>query len=285
MAFMGLFIAGLFLIGAIFGFLFLIIGIIFDIVCIVRKKKQKRNRKVLIVFTVIFNVLGVLMFVVPVGGLILFGKISVWKEEKRLENIQYKVYVNDNEWTDGFEYKGMNLVEIGFIQAPKKEMLTEEGVVIRENGGDPLYIRSVDNEGGFDIYNVERFGRNYCDSKQYDDIYKYYHSPDNLKTSIEKSGDERKTLEIDFNPTIVFEIRDVYNNHNNGFVQGNIDDAEGRYVFVVKSKDGLFYESVWIVKYDGKYVLESTSSGESFSAYILPENIEDYLEKLLDSNS
>lgn len=283
MGFIGMFFAGIFLIGAIIGFIFLVIGIILDIVCIVKKKKQEKSNKILVVFAVIFNIIGVLLFVLPVGGIIFVSKMSVWKGEQRLENAQYKVYVDDNEWRNGFEYKGMNLVSLDFVQAPKKEMLTEEGVVIRENGGEPLYISYVDNEGGFEIYDIERItDSTYCDSKQYEDIYEYYHRPENLEKSIEKLEDEWVELGIDYDPSIVFKIREVYDNHKDGLVYGNTDDANGRYVLVVQSKDRLFYESVWIVKWDGRYALESSSTGESFSAYVLPKEIDEYLKTILE---
>lgn len=283
MAFISMLFAGAALIFVLIGLFFFGIALILDIICIICAFTKKKAPAAVIVFAIIFNIVGFVMFVLPVGGVFTIGAISQAKEEKHFNSVANKVYVEDNSWTEGFTYNDVELVNVDFLSAPKEEMLTEDGVIITETN-NKYYLSIVSNDSGYDIYNIERITHGiFCPKEKYDDIWDYYHDSANLSSKIESFEDGEETrYDLEFDPEIVLKIRALYNNHRDGVCYGDYDDIKNDYYLVAYSKDNLFYESVSIFEYDDHYLLAWTSSGGSFSALYLPEELENQVKEIID---
>lgn len=284
MAFIAMMFAGVALIIVLIGLLFFSIALILDVICFIRARKKKKNHIAFVIITVLINIAGFLMFVLPVGGLLFSSKINKYKAEKRFNAAEYKVYVEENEkWESGFEYKGIELVSIDFLVKPNEEALKEEGVVC-EDGKDKHYISYVENSGGFDIYCVERaFHPIFCNKNQVDEIKEYYYNSEHLDSEISsRQKNNGMSVNTDLDPGKVFEIRELYDNHGDGICYGNTDDLGDSYSIVAFSKDGLFYESVSIDEYNGRLLLGRTFNMDSFSAIYLPRDLEEYVREAVE---
>ena len=282
MAFISMVFASVALIVVIIGIAALFIGVILDLIWIIRACMKKKTHILVIIPAVIFTLAGILMFVVPVGGVYSLGKYSTIKEEKHFEQTENKAYVKSSSWVNGFEYKDMMLIPLEDLQIPKSERCTEDGVVITK-GDNKYYISYVENDGDFEIYYVEKITHGiFCDEEQYDEILEFYHDTNNLNVTFENWTDDTIIESDDFDANIVFDIRELYDTHGDGIVYGDYGDVGNRYLIKAVSLDGLMYESVNVEEYNERLVLMWTSGGESFSAIYLPEELENKVREMIE---
>ena len=224
------------------------------------------------------------MFVLPVGGFIILNRLDAIEKQKHFDNTEYKVYVEEGQaWRNGFEYKGMELINLDFLNSPKKDLLKEEGVIREDNRN--YYISYVHNAGNFEIYYVEIINDGlFCKKEQYEDIKEYYTSANNLKSVITINTDEdSKTYDTDIQLANAIKIRELYDTHGDGLCYGKYTDLEDDFYVKTTSDDGLMYEIANIGEYDGRMILMWTSSGGSFSAIYLTKELETDLKEAINT--
>ncbi len=283
MSFISMFVAGAALIVVLIGLFLFLVALVMDIICIVRASVKKKNHVVLIIFTVLLNIGGFLLFVLPVAGMLLIGNAGKAESQKRFENAENKVYVeNDDTWRSGFTYGESELVHVDFLASPKDAVLTEEGVIVLSDEKQ-YYVSSIKNESGYQLYQVEKTGKIYCDKDDFEAVRQYYYEPTHLESNITKYHDgQGEKISVDFDAGKVFEIRALYDTYGNGVYDGDNDELGDRYSIIIRSKDGLFAESISIYEIYDHYVLGWKLNGSGFSAIYLTDELEDYLfEKLL----
>lgn len=282
MAFISMIFASVILIVLFIGFIALVIAVILDSIWIIRTAMKKKTHVLLQILAILITLPAMWMFVIPVGSVFLLGTSMQMEEEIRFARAENKVYAKKNWHENGFDYKGMHLVRADFLSIPSDAKKIEEGVLITPEE-NKYYISYVENDNDFDIYTIERisYGK-YCDEEQVEEIQEYYRNPDNLIVEVEDWTDnDNKKLDIDVDPEIVLAVRELYDNHGAGLCYGDLDECGASYYFKVHSEDKFFYESVELKEYDGHLVLPWTSSGGSFSAIILPKEMEDYFYERL----
>lgn len=280
MAFISMLFAGFALIVVLIGICLFGIALLLDLICIIRKCCKKKNHIVLIIFTILFNLGGFVLFVLPVGGILLLGSLEQASSERRFKNAEYKAYVETGQnWREGFTYKGLELVQADFLNTPSEKKLTEEGVLSIGESGTKYYISTIKNESGYEIYYMERVGKLYCDKKDLEAIRQFYYNPDHLTTKINKLTDgETMLISEDFDPAKVFEIRSLYETHGDGICNGTYEEQGAHYQISAYSKDKLQYETVSLCEFENHIVLEWTSGGYGFSAIYLTKELEEYVQ-------
>lgn len=284
MAFISMMFAGVVLIIVIIGFFALLLGGLLDLIWIIRAVFKKKTHIIFKVFAVFISLAGIFMFVLPVAGISLLGKLSQHDANKRFEQAEYKVYLEEGQsLNEGFVYKEKQLVLLENMQAPKSEKLTEEGVLIKPSG-EKVYINSVKNEGNFPIYFIVNYGLLFCNEDQLEEIVAYYHDPAHLTTEISYSvGEEQISKKVDLSGDIVARIRDVYDNHTNeGSCSGMDDEFKYLCIITTYTEDHLYYDLVDLHEYKDRIVLSWTSGGGGETALYLPKELEDEIrEKIL----
>ena len=195
MAFMGIFLVSILLVVL---FVLSVISLIFFIISMVlffksarSKDVQKKSSKTAAIVTLIISV----VLFLPVLGALVWAEISFEKDEEEkiayIDSIENKAVVNGDEWLNGFEYKGKNLVPVDILRNSKNfytggqvKNLNEDGAVV-ENGTTSYHnIYEVDNDSGYKIYyvwhetlpNRESYTRTFVDKNEYDAVLDYYNN-------------------------------------------------------------------------------------------------------------
>jgi hypothetical protein len=275
MAFISMVFATVVLTIVVIGLIIFLIAAVIDIVWIVRASRKKKTHIAIKILAVLMSIIGFVLFVLPVGYFLIDGMISEIEEKREFDSIETKIYVDD--YVDGFEYKGMNLVRIDFVNIANDEELRTDGALVF--GENQYYsICTVDNEGDFDIFVLQGTHLKYCDENQLQAIFNYYHNEAELTASISYLDEDSYSheYECDFDKNILFEIRDYYDTKECDY-SGSVTNVELDYRIDLCSSDGLFSESISLVEIGDDIVLRSGSSGGNMSGITLPEDKEDYV--------
>lgn len=106
-----------------------------------------------------------------------------------VEEIENKIYVQGDEWKNGFDYDGRELIPVNLFindeqyrSSGKNRNLQKIGALVMENSTSYYTFYQVKNNSGYEIYyvNVESFagGENYSrvfvDQNDYDAVLDYY---------------------------------------------------------------------------------------------------------------
>jgi len=218
MAFMSMFVAGIALIILLIGFLNLVVGFILDLIWIIRAACKKKTHILLKIPGVIFTLVGIFLFVVPVLFFGALGALGQAAETKRYDSIETKIFVSDSEWQeDGFDYNGKHLVPIDFLSIGVKNSevnkLEPVGAVVYDNGN---YYRfyEIENDGGFHLYSFEKLVEDdYCYEEEVDQIKEYYTTKAEYNVTInhyEKDSDRLIADPCEFDIEKLFEIASYY---------------------------------------------------------------------------
>lgn len=281
MGFISMLFAGGVLIIVVIGLINFLLGGLLDFIWIIRAIRKKKTHIIYKVFAIGISIAGFVMFVLPVAFVSLIGDLSERETQRHFDKTENKVYLEENqELGDGFMYKGKQLVRLEGMQSPKKEKLTEDGVIVPAQGA-PIYFSKVANEGDFAIYYFDRYGYLFCYEDELDRIQKYYHDPAHMKTKVSFSvNDETKDKMVDIPGDIVRKIRNVYDNHTEeGECSGNVDEFESLCTISAFSDDKLYYELVSLDVYQNRIVLSWTVGGGAERALYLPKELEDYVRE------
>lgn len=202
MAFIGILFVNILLIFILgMAFIALVLFIISMILFSKNKKTQKEGKKntqktgaivTLVISIILFLPLIISIFVVSINS-----KNQDTKEKQIIESIENKVIVKKDEWKNGFEYDGKNLVPVNiFINSDNYKNngsfknLNKIGALVIENTNSYYSLYELDNDSGYKIYFVwvetfvgeEYYSRTFVDKNEYDSVLNYYNTA-NLKVS------------------------------------------------------------------------------------------------------
>lgn len=287
MGLISMLIASTGLFAVLLGLVLFIIAIVLDIIMIIRGCRKKKIHAALIVFAILFNISGFVLFVLPACGFSVLGQIGHAQKVRQFENIENKLYVDDpDDIGETFEYKGMELTKANFLTTGSilKFENPDGAIVFPSEKYYPIY--SLGNEMDFDIYYVDGVSMGvFCNSAQYNDIHDHYMNSDNLTLSATTWADGKvNTLKPDFDPMMVVEIDDVCRDSLD-IVNGNKPDLTAKYFLTVYSKDRLFSRAITILIYQDKILLEMETGGGGFHGVVLTGEYEQYVRDHLLSNS
>ncbi len=280
MAFISMFIVMIGFTVILIGLVFFLIAAVMDIIWVVRSSRKKKTHLAIKILAVIMSIIGFVLFVLPVGYLLINDKVSEIAAARKFNSIENKIYLddsNDKDFRYGFEYTGMNLVRIDFVHILDDKKLTVEGALVYED--NQYYpICPVKNEGDFDIYVLQGTSYKYCEENQLQEIFDYYHEEAELASTIFFIDDESQFHEYkcDFDKDILFEIRGYYDTKEYDY-SGSVSETTRDYRIEVKSSDGLFSESISLAEIGDNIVLEGVSGGGNMRGITLPEDKADYV--------
>lgn len=278
MAFIGLLVANLFLVGLLLGFLALLIGIIVDIIWMVRARKKKKTNLFVRFLAVFFSLAGVCSFVIPLVVIMVIGKMGQASSQKSYDEIQNKVFVTDDDkWSEHFTFDGQEFVRVEFIRDYKGTEHEEYvGALVY---GEQRYhkIIPIQNQNHYNIYVLEDTDLIFCPESQVDEIKDFYEDDAELITTVQSfSQDKPGEQEIEFDRHILQEIRGYYQTRDCDYA-GDYDEQDRNFYITIKSVDGLYYEDLSLAQIGDKLVLQSTSSGGHVRGITLDENMAEYV--------
>ena len=264
------------------GLIVFLIASVLVVVWIVRAARKKKTHIAVKILAVLMSIIGVVLFVLPVSFFLISSKVSEIAAARKLDSIDNKIYIDDlddKECLDDFEFNGMNLVRIdfvNFVDVKDKELVAEGAIVFSDN--QYYSICAVENEGDFDIYFLQDIGLEYCEETQLQEIFDYYQNEAELKATINFLDNDSCFHEhdCDFDKNILFEIRDYYDTKDLDY-SGSVTNVELNYRIEVKSSDGLFSESISLSEIGEDIVLNSVSGGGNMRGITLPEDMADYV--------
>lgn len=201
MAFIGILFANIllmFILGTAFIALVLfVISMILFSKNIKAQKEGKNKKKTGAIVTLVISIILFLPLVISIFVVSMNSKIQDIKEKQIIESIENKVIVKKDEWKNGFEYDGKNLVPVNiFMNSENYESngpyknLNKIGALVIENTNSYYPLYELDNDCGYKIYFVwvesfvggEYYSRTFVDKNEYDSVLKYYNTA-NLKVS------------------------------------------------------------------------------------------------------
>lgn len=261
------------------------IGLVFFIVSILlfkRKKPQQggnvKARK--IVATVLF----VLSFVfqIPLGisivGIVIGSGIQKANDKKEFEAIENKVYVEREEWKNGFDYNGNHLVPVNLLMNSnnyhangKYKNLEKIGAIVKEGSGDHYSLYQITNDSGYDLYYVwvESFSggmyysRTFVEENDYDGVLEYYEASDLSvhtfwKSAPENTGLRNRWMSLDLDiedkqAALVQFSHEILDDVSNKRRTTNRNEDGDDYIVVrVESEDGVFSVDFDIYRKEGE---------------------------------
>ena len=202
MAFIGIFLANILLLVL---FVLTAVSLIFFIISMVlffkfakSKDVQKKASKTAAIVTLIISL--VLFFPVLVVGAwaVIYYEKDEAEKSSYIASIENKAIVKGDEWLNGFEYKGKNLVPVDIFRNAENynnqgvfKNLNEDGAVVEKGTTFYHIIYDVDNDSGYKIYyvwhesliNREAYTRTFVDKNEYDSILDYYNNKCDYKLS------------------------------------------------------------------------------------------------------
>lgn len=128
--------------------------------------------------------LGISACVIAIGA----GRGNMEKIQA-LEEIENKIYVEEDEWKNGFDYDGRELVPVNLFindeqyrSSGKNQNLQKIGALVMESSASYYTFYQVENHSGYEIYYVkvasfaggENYSRVFVDKNDYDAVLDYY---------------------------------------------------------------------------------------------------------------
>lgn len=170
--------------------IFLVVSLILFLV----KRKAKNGGKAYGTkgAAIVFLVLGCLLLL-PLGitacGIAVTIGLDNMKKIQTVEAIENKIYVQDDEWENGFDYEGRELVPVSFFINDEKAYLNNRskniekiGVLVPDSLNTHYEFYQMENSSGYGIYYVkvpaiagkEQYFRAFVDRMDYDAVLDYY---------------------------------------------------------------------------------------------------------------
>ena len=202
MAFIGILFANILLMFILgMAFIALVLFIISMILFSKNKKLQKEGttniKKTGAIVTLVISIILFLPLVISILAISINSKIQDIKEKQIIESIENKVIVKRDEWKNGFEYDGKNLIPVNIFMNSDNyknngsfKNLNKIGALVIEDTNISYSLYELDNDSGYKIYFVwvetfaggEYYSRTFVDKNEYDSVLKYYNTA-NLKVS------------------------------------------------------------------------------------------------------
>lgn len=167
--------------------------LVISLVLFLTRKKAKGGGKSRVKkgFAVALLVIGCLLLL-PLGittcGIVMAAGKSNIEKMQTVESIENKIYVQSDEWKDGFDYEGKELVPVNlfmnddrYFSYGENQNLEKIGALVTEDFTH-YWFYQVENNSGYEIYyvNVESFAggvyyaRTFVDKEDYDAVLDYY---------------------------------------------------------------------------------------------------------------
>lgn len=214
MAFMAMAVASIVLIIIAFGLFILLLGIIFDIRCFIKKRKQESVSKVFKGFAIVFTVWGILQGVGPIvflGAMNLKGKIDYRAELSDIPKDSI-IYIHDeNGIGDSFDLKGVHYVSDGELHPQVSHdnfKTTKAGAIVLDDDNHYI-IEKIENDLGVEIYQTGTIYDPYVPEEELDNINEYYKNKAPIYCEVieDISKEGRKVIE-DVDADRIRKIRD-----------------------------------------------------------------------------
>ena len=227
MAFISMVFVGIFIAVALIGLAILFIGIILDVICAVRKKKQKKVPKALKISGIVVTVLGALIFALPTGTvayLMISSKIQEHAEIADFDG-QHRVHLDSiYNLEDGFEFGGAFYVQVTDIhpQRSHENFKTEPvGAIIGKDDRHRL-LYSVDNTLGITILTAEYANGVFVEENNVSKMLNYYETDAPLYCEVvpDPAYSSKKTVE-NINSSRVRQLRDLIETNGHTYSYGN----------------------------------------------------------------
>ncbi|MBO5349142.1 MAG: hypothetical protein J6A89_04920 [Clostridia bacterium] len=193
MAFIGILFANILLmLILVITFIAIVLFIISMILFSKNKKAQKAGKKNIkktgAIITLVISIILFLPLIISICALSINSKIQDTRKKQIIESIENKTIVRKDEWKNGFEYDGKNLIPVNLLMnsdnydsrgAFKKLNI---GALVIENTNSYYYLYELENESGYKIYYVkvstftdgEYYSRTFVDKNDYEAVLNYY---------------------------------------------------------------------------------------------------------------
>ena len=238
MAFISMVFVGIFIAVAVIGLVILLIGILLDVICAVRKKKQKKVPKALKISGIVVTVIGALIFALPVGTityLLISTRIHEHAEIAGFDN-QHRVHLDSiYSLEDGFELDGAFYVQVTDIhpQRTHENFITEPFGTIIGNDNRHRILYSVDNSMGITILTAEYANGVFVEKENVDKMLSYYENDAPLYCEVvPDSTYSSKNIVKDVDSARVRQLRDLVESNGHTYSYGDNKFGE---------KDGYLY--------------------------------------------
>lgn len=269
----------------IIGLAILLVGIILDIICITRKIKIKQANVILLVFAILFTVVGLLMSVIPIALLKASDKVDKIKENKYKEELlKYNeddiVRFSDPLFLDeGFDYHGIHYVECADLHTPSEddEIPKEDIGAIEYKNGKHTILYKIPN--GYSENLIFLGSGVYCPESELEEVLDYYYNKAPLNGRISLNGEKTVIDSSELDDKTIREIRDLL--LQNG--KKEYDDSD-EYLsiadegYILFSTNDNLYDFVMDFKISGDAV-EGEYNGRHM---ILSEEYGSYINKLVE---
>lgn len=185
---------------------FIISMILFSTTNKTQKERTKNIKKTGAIVTLVFSIILFLPAVISMFVLSMTSVIQYTKEKQVIESIENKVIVKRDEWKNGFEYDGKNLVPINiFMNSDNYDSfknLNEIGALVIKHTNNYYSLYELDNDSGYKIYFVwvesftggEYYSRTFVDKNEYDSVLEYYNTANLEVSALWKSAPEYTNL-------------------------------------------------------------------------------------------
>ena len=280
MAFISMVFAGAVLVVIAIGFGLLFIGIILDIICAVRKHKQKKNPVILKVFAILLTILGIVQGIGPIVAMWVMFVISQNKYRNEIADIPEEnlIHIDSiDECIDSFDFEGVHYVSNDDLhpQISKENFKTEKaGAFIADNESHYI-IEKIINDQNFNIVQVERFSHVYVEQSKVQNVLDYYENESPLYCDInEYDTDKIKTVEkIDSDR--IRKIRDYISENRISKFNTSDEGNDGYMIFYS-------FDDVYFIDFDYKETKEGlVLQYKGDSALITGEDAE-YIKGLIE---
>ena len=269
----------------IIGLVILLVGIILDIICIAKKIKIKQANVILVIFAILFTVVGLLMSVIPIVLLKVSNRVDKIKENKYKEELlKYNeddiVRFSDPLFLDeGFDYHGIHYVECADLHTPSEddEIPKEDIGAIEYKNGKHTILYKIPN--GYSENLIFLGSGVYCPESELEEVRDYYYNKAPLNGRISLNGEKTVVDSSELDSKTVREIRDILLQNGKKEYDDNdvyLSGAEEGYI-IFNTDDNLFTFSI-----EFKMTDESVEGEYNGRHMILSEEYEDYIRKLIE---
>ena len=174
-----MFIAALFIAVILIGLGILLIGVILDIIWIIRRSLKKKVHVVHKVFAILLTVVGL---IVGIGPFVMLGSMQMsadFAEQAEIADFSEEdfVYVDEeDEFWEEFEFHGELYVTVPDMspQVSHDNYVTEPVGAIMKPDGKHLLIYSIENTMGIEMLTLEQYYGVYVPEDEADKVASYY---------------------------------------------------------------------------------------------------------------
>lgn len=247
-----------------------------------KKKSGKKISGVYKFFTILFDIAGFVLFILPIIVGVGYTAITSINRKIELNKFDTKVEIeSSSEFVDGFEVDGVRYVRTDFIHHNMGDNDTERFCAFVFPNGDYAACYAFECESGHDAYYVDHYNGCFVCSDDYEEVVEYYFEEAPLIAHVHIYGDEEVDFIVDdFDRDRLIELNGSYDDDMN--FECDVSDIDFSFYISGYTADGTFGVNTSFDVVDGQIILSHVTGGGHMRGHIVDEDNASYLIDIVD---